>query len=168
LSFTTKDGTSPPLATSTAYRIRRTIRSDGFALSVRSPSLPRPFSMRNMTRPQKSLKMTIIRMPWVGWVIIINTTYALATSWLVARETERADRAFLETGFLNQPPTMLRSAVARLRTGYEADGHRLEEDIRKVLQKKPRLQKKYSRPPTDSDRLYIPDHLYQGLNESCL
>ncbi|KAJ5741612.1 hypothetical protein N7533_011021 [Penicillium manginii] len=77
------------------------------------------------------------------------------------------DRAFLETGFLNQPPTVLRSAVSGLRSGYEADGHRLENDIREVLQKKPRLRKKYSRPPADSDRLYIPDHLHQGSNGSC-
>jgi nucleoside phosphorylase len=77
------------------------------------------------------------------------------------------DQRFLETGFLNQPPTVLRSAVAALRTGYEADGHRLEDDIRGVLQKRPRLRKKYSRPPADSDRLYIPDHSHQGTDELC-
>jgi len=51
------------------------------------------------------------------------------------------DQVFLETGFLNQPPTILRSAVAGLRTGYEVDGHHLEGDINKVLQNKTRLQK---------------------------
>lgn len=61
---------------------------------------------------------------------------------------------FLTTSFLNQPPTLLRTAISGLKTNYEANGHRLEEDIEAILQKRPRLQQKYRRPDPSSDRLY--------------
>lgn len=64
------------------------------------------------------------------------------------------DQEFLETGSLNKPPKVLLTAIAQLRTRYETDGHQLEEEIAKVLQEKVRLRKNYSRPPSDSDRLY--------------
>ena|SRR5436305_37157 len=37
---------------------------------------------------------------------------------------------------------------------YETDGHRLEEAINGILEKKPRLRQKYKRPVPSSDRLY--------------
>ncbi|KAF7543931.1 hypothetical protein G7Z17_g10343 [Cylindrodendrum hubeiense] len=77
------------------------------------------------------------------------------------------DQSFLETGFLNQPPTVLRSAVAGLRARYEVDGHPLEEDIGKALQEKKRLRKKYSRPLVESDRLYISELAHPGLDGDC-
>ncbi|RDW57292.1 hypothetical protein BP5796_12742 [Coleophoma crateriformis] len=64
------------------------------------------------------------------------------------------NRSFQNTAFLNQSPTVLRSAVAGLRTRYESDGHQIEEAINAILQKKPRLQQKYQRPGLGSDRLY--------------
>lgn len=51
-------------------------------------------------------------------------------------------QSFQSTGFLNQPPTILRTAVNGLDAQYESEGHRLEEAINSVLEKKPRLQKK--------------------------
>jgi nucleoside phosphorylase len=64
------------------------------------------------------------------------------------------DQEFRPTGFLGQPPTVLRTAVSGLKTQYELDGHKLSEDIDRMLADKPRLQKKYRRPDVDSDRLY--------------
>ncbi|RDW63402.1 hypothetical protein BP6252_10947 [Coleophoma cylindrospora] len=64
------------------------------------------------------------------------------------------NRSFQNTAFLNQPPTVLRSAVAGLRTQYESDGHQIEETINAFLKTKPRLQQKYQRPGLNSDRLY--------------
>ena len=61
---------------------------------------------------------------------------------------------FQDTGFLNQPPTVLRAAVNGLMAQYESEGHQLEEDINSVLERKPRLRKKYKRPEPSSDRLY--------------
>jgi hypothetical protein len=51
------------------------------------------------------------------------------------------DQSFRPTGFLNQPPMVLRAAVNGLRAQYESEGHQLEEAISSILKKKPRLQK---------------------------
>ena len=64
------------------------------------------------------------------------------------------DQSFQQTRFLNQPPTVLRAAVNGLKAQYESEGHLLKEAIRNILEKKPRLRKKYKRPDPSSDRLY--------------
>jgi nucleoside phosphorylase len=63
-------------------------------------------------------------------------------------------QSFQLTGFLDQPPTVLRAAVNGLRAQYEIDGHRLEEAVNEALERKPRLRKRYMRPDIESDRLY--------------
>lgn len=64
------------------------------------------------------------------------------------------DQSFQATGFLNQPPRILRSAVSGLMAEHEPNGHQYEENIRNVLLRVPRLQRKYRRPDPGSDRLY--------------
>ncbi|OCK96989.1 purine and uridine phosphorylase [Cenococcum geophilum 1.58] len=64
------------------------------------------------------------------------------------------DQSFQPTGFLNQPPTVLRAAINGLKAQYESEGHQLEEAIKSILEKKSRLRKKYQRPSPSSDRLY--------------
>ncbi|KAL6887033.1 nucleoside phosphorylase domain-containing protein [Trichoderma evansii] len=64
------------------------------------------------------------------------------------------NQSFQRTGVLNQPPAVLRAAVNGLKAQYESKGHRYEEDITEILQKKRRLRKKYSRPDPSSDKLY--------------
>ena len=64
------------------------------------------------------------------------------------------DKSFQATGFLDQPPAILRAAVNGLKAQYECNGHQLEAAINSVLQEKPRLRKKYRRPSSESDRLY--------------
>lgn len=66
------------------------------------------------------------------------------------------NQKFQETGFLNQPPSLLRAAVNGLMAQYEGDGHQLEDAISSALEKKPRLRKKYKRPEPTTDRLYHP------------
>lgn len=61
---------------------------------------------------------------------------------------------FKETGFLNQAPTLLRTAVNNLRAGHELEGNRIQNAIDSVLAKRPRLQRNYKRPEASSDRLY--------------
>ncbi|RYP31088.1 hypothetical protein DL767_005932 [Monosporascus sp. MG133] len=75
------------------------------------------------------------------------------------------DRVFRATGFLDQPPTVLRTAVSGLKAQYESDGHDLEEVIDITLQKKSRLRKKYNRPDTSTDRLYRADAVHN--NQGC-
>ncbi|KAL7803874.1 putative wd40 protein [Trichoderma afarasin] len=77
------------------------------------------------------------------------------------------NQAFVETGFLDQPPRLLRTAVAGLKTHYEIYGHTLTEEVNKALQRKPRLQKTYSRPQTD-DILYKSAYTHiSGPWEAC-
>jgi len=67
------------------------------------------------------------------------------------------DQTFRATGFLDQPPTILRTAVTTLRSHYEFYGHKLREDIDSVLEKYPRLRQKYQRPDPSTDRLFRPE-----------
>ena len=64
------------------------------------------------------------------------------------------DQSFRPTGFLNQPPMVLRTAVNGLKAQYKIEGHQLEEIINSILEKKPRLRQEYKRPDQNTDRLY--------------
>ncbi|KAG9530703.1 purine and uridine phosphorylase, partial [Aureobasidium melanogenum] len=64
-------------------------------------------------------------------------------------------RSFEPTGFLNQPPAVVRTAVNGLRSKYEEDGHQIEAIITEILGRKSRLRQKYSRPSQECDRLYM-------------
>jgi nucleoside phosphorylase len=64
------------------------------------------------------------------------------------------EQSFQHTRFLNQPPTVLRTAVNGLKAQYERNGHGFEEAINKILEKHQRLRQKYKRPDLRSDRLY--------------
>lgn len=61
---------------------------------------------------------------------------------------------FKETGFLNQAPTLLRTAVNNLRAEHELEGNQIQKAIDSVFARKPRLRRNYSRPEASSDRLY--------------
>ncbi|KAF2196134.1 purine and uridine phosphorylase [Delitschia confertaspora ATCC 74209] len=76
------------------------------------------------------------------------------------------DQSFQQTFFLNQPPTLLRTAVNGLESQYEIDGHDLNAAIDRILQEKPRLRKKYGKPSPDSDRLYLPTVQHPLDNEA--
>jgi nucleoside phosphorylase len=68
--------------------------------------------------------------------------------------------SFCQTGFLNQPPTILRTAVNGLKALYERKGHQLEEAIGNILEKNRKMRRKYNRPDPDSDRLYRSEVLH--------
>ncbi|KAH7122203.1 hypothetical protein B0J13DRAFT_512355, partial [Dactylonectria estremocensis] len=76
------------------------------------------------------------------------------------------DQSFRPTGFLNQPPAVLLTAVTVISGQYESDGHSLEEEINDILQKKPRLRKKYSRPDPSSDKLYQSEVVHPADSDS--
>ncbi|KAF7133693.1 hypothetical protein CNMCM5793_004991, partial [Aspergillus hiratsukae] len=67
---------------------------------------------------------------------------------------ELQGQEFHQTGFLNQPPPILRAAVSGLQAQYEEEGHWLKESIQTVLESNKRLKRKYTRPPPETDRLY--------------
>ncbi|KAL6803153.1 Pfs, NB-ARC and ankyrin domain protein [Trichoderma sp. SZMC 28013] len=64
------------------------------------------------------------------------------------------DQPFQSTRFLDQPPMVLRTAMSGLAAQYEREGHYIEQTINNILERTPRLQKKYSRPHESTDRLY--------------
>jgi hypothetical protein len=63
------------------------------------------------------------------------------------------DQKFQTTGFLNEPPILLRAAVTDLAAQYEEEGHKLESAINSVLHNLARLRKNYKGPDQSSDRL---------------
>ncbi|KAF3077232.1 Ankyrin-1 [Trichoderma lentiforme] len=78
------------------------------------------------------------------------------------------EQSFQHSGFLNQPPTVLRTAVSGLRSHYELEGHQLDLNISKILEKWKRLKRKYSRPPLNTDLLYRTDIIHPlGDETSC-
>ncbi|KAI0187034.1 purine and uridine phosphorylase [Astrocystis sublimbata] len=72
------------------------------------------------------------------------------------------DEDFQLSGYLDQPPTLLRTNVQSLRTSYTIRGHRLDEKMKAVLHDNPNLLEQYSRPSGDSDRLYQSDVLHKN------
>ncbi|KKP07235.1 hypothetical protein THAR02_00665 [Trichoderma harzianum] len=77
------------------------------------------------------------------------------------------DQAFQQTGFLDQPPTILRTAIAGLKAQYEAEGHELEGMIDDILAKKRRLQKNYKRPAPVSDNLFQSEIVHPPDERTC-
>jgi hypothetical protein len=75
-------------------------------------------------------------------------------------------QGFQETGFLNQAPTLLRTAVSGLMAEYESEGNQIQEAIDSALAKRPRLRKKYKRPEASSDRLYQPMVIHPAKGEA--
>lgn len=72
-------------------------------------------------------------------------------------------REFETTGFLNQPPPLLRSAVANLRARHEGDGHRLHLVVKELVDQRPRLRPRYQRPDPSTDRLYRSNVVHTSL-----
>ncbi|KAG5752614.1 hypothetical protein H9Q70_004752 [Fusarium xylarioides] len=73
---------------------------------------------------------------------------------------------FLETGFLNQPPTILRAAVHGLLTQYKRRGHQLDTRIDDILKEDPRLKKEFQRPQASTDRLYHSSKVHPPNDQS--
>ena len=72
------------------------------------------------------------------------------------------DQAFHSTGFLNQPPSILRNAVSALRDHYQIHGHQIPQTIDRLLRKNPRLQRRFGRPQPADDRLYRSEYVHVG------
>jgi nucleoside phosphorylase len=75
-------------------------------------------------------------------------------------------QSFRTTGFLDQLPVVLQTAVNGLKAQYKSKGHRIEEAINSILEKKPRLRQKYKRPDPSSDRQYQPGATYLPNDEA--
>lgn len=76
------------------------------------------------------------------------------------------DQAFQPTGFLNQPPVVLRTAVSKLIAQHDMEGQHLQKRVDAALDKISN-RKKYTRPPHASDRLYRPDLVHSASANCC-
>ncbi|KAI4731796.1 hypothetical protein E4T49_00609 [Aureobasidium sp. EXF-10728] len=72
---------------------------------------------------------------------------------------------FKPTGHLNQPPSVVLTAISKLKSDYDLDGHQIDETIKSILETRPRLKKNYGRPPPDTDVLYA-SHIVHPVHES--
>ncbi|KAG5744635.1 hypothetical protein H9Q70_012661 [Fusarium xylarioides] len=63
-------------------------------------------------------------------------------------------QGFQETGFLNQPPQLLRATVSGLKARYERKGHQLSEAVDNILERNKRLRGKYKKPESSTDNLF--------------
>jgi nucleoside phosphorylase len=69
-------------------------------------------------------------------------------------------QSFPTTRYLNHQTRVLQAAVSKLKAQLEREGHRLGNTINNVLEKKPRLLKRYARPNSNTDRLYKSGFVY--------
>ncbi|KAJ5663545.1 hypothetical protein N7507_004276 [Penicillium longicatenatum] len=78
-------------------------------------------------------------------------------------ESDGGGQGFQHTRFMNQPLTILRTAITGIRTQYERKGHQLEKASQDILEKNPRLRRKYKRSESSTDRLFQPGatHTYE-------
>lgn len=75
---------------------------------------------------------------------------------------------FKLTGHLNQPPQCLLTALTVLGAQYEIDGHDIQGQINRILEKKPRLRANYQKPDSKLDCLYISSFEHAGSDtDSC-
>ncbi|KXH56229.1 hypothetical protein CNYM01_13769 [Colletotrichum nymphaeae SA-01] len=80
---------------------------------------------------------------------------------------QNQDIPFEHTDFLNQPPTVLRTAVSALKSRYKRKGHQLNTAVETALERWPRLRAEYSRPPAESDKLYQSDAIHPDSSDKC-
>lgn len=77
------------------------------------------------------------------------------------------DQTFHYTQHLNQPPRLLLTAVGALKAQYIGDNNELDSKVRKVLEQKPKLRKKFSQPLASSDKLYRPGFVHKNSQQTC-
>ncbi|KAK6353810.1 hypothetical protein TWF730_008234 [Orbilia blumenaviensis] len=79
------------------------------------------------------------------------------------------EQEFQYTGFLNQPPSVLLTAMAGLSARYEMEGNNIQVTIDEALKKFSKLRRKYQRPDSASDRLYRSTvvHSSDKTDETC-
>ncbi|THZ58378.1 purine and uridine phosphorylase [Aureobasidium pullulans] len=81
---------------------------------------------------------------------------------------ETQETGFQQTGFLNQPPDVVRTAVAALEAKHTLKGQTINQSIEHAMTKNPRLRTRgFARPDPISDRLHKSDVLHSATGKSC-
>lgn len=77
------------------------------------------------------------------------------------------NKAFTPVGHLSAPPRVLLTAAQQLDAFHQRRGHQILETISQVIQRNPRLQNKYRRPPAETDILFQSPYLHQEDSRVC-
>ncbi|KAF5634236.1 nacht and ankyrin domain protein [Fusarium sp. NRRL 52700] len=87
-----------------------------------------------------------------------------STSGVIQYDYGRAAQGeeFAVTGHLNQAPMAFLTAMSALHATYEMEGHSIESNIDKTLQRYKRLGREYRRPEASTDRLYAAEYVHEG------
>jgi uncharacterized delta-60 repeat protein len=77
------------------------------------------------------------------------------------------DQQFERTGALDAPPSMLLMALSVIGGRHERKGHRIAESINEMVERNPRLRRKYQRPEPETDRLYKSSVVHPNPEHAC-
>jgi nucleoside phosphorylase len=77
------------------------------------------------------------------------------------------NQKFELTGALDAPPPMLLTALSVIGALHERKGHRITESVHGMIERNPRLRKKYQRPETKMDRLYKSNFIHPDRDQAC-
>jgi nucleoside phosphorylase len=78
------------------------------------------------------------------------------------------NREFERAGSLNSPPKVLLGAVGKLAALHEINGHQIRSTVDDMIQRNPRLQRRYQKPPPQTDVLYKSSFTHPNDNEGCM
>ncbi|KAI1356915.1 hypothetical protein F5Y01DRAFT_301082 [Xylaria sp. FL0043] len=88
--------------------------------------------------------------------------YPGVVQWDLGKEEQ--GNKFARTGSLNNPPSLLLSAVASLESEYELTGSKIPDYLDEMVSKYPRLAQKYLRSESFQDVLYKADYDHKEYN----
>ncbi|KAK2601520.1 hypothetical protein QQS21_004905 [Conoideocrella luteorostrata] len=76
------------------------------------------------------------------------------------------EKTFHATGYLDQPPLFLRTAVNDLKSEYKMYGHKFDQTINSILERNQRLRE-FRRPDPGTDRLYQSHVVHLDKEANC-
>jgi nucleoside phosphorylase len=77
------------------------------------------------------------------------------------------NQKFERTGALDAPPLFLLIALSVIGGRHERKGHRMVECVSQMVERNPRLRKKYQRPDSGTDRLYKSSFIHPNPELAC-
>jgi nucleoside phosphorylase len=109
--------------------------------------------------PQADIRLgdIVVSKPTAGYGGVIQYDYGKA----LAGE-------FRPTGFLNKPPAVLLTAVARLQARHHLHGTNIHQVTTQISNTSDRLSGTFSSPAQDKDLLYLSSYEHVGNEEDCL
>ena len=77
------------------------------------------------------------------------------------------NQKFERTGALDAPPPMLLTVLSVIGALHERKGHRIAKSVKGMIERNPRLRKRYQRPELRTDRLYKSNFIHPDRDQAC-